>query len=191
VAPSYDGPFDPDFRLESLPDAALERAIAEVCLQGHLLAHSFLLAVSRRWGDDVAREIGVQQLTGIAGVVAMRLARAFDLDVAGVLELHPALLPTPYVSRTVERTGDGAVLSLLDCPALHEVGGWSWPALLRESSRPLEALVQGVDPRARVERLDDLRWSVVADADAEPVKEPVEVTLTKFSTGADFTFASR
>ncbi|MDQ1373077.1 MAG: hypothetical protein QOJ09_415, partial [Actinomycetota bacterium] len=191
VSPSYDGPFDPDFRLESLPPAALERALAEVCLQGHVLVHSFLLTLSRRWGDAVATEVGVHQFTGIAGVDALRLARAFDLDLAGVLDLHPAFLPAPYVERTIERDGDSIVFALQDCAALEEVGGWSWPALLRTSSRPLEALVQAIDGRTRVTRSGELQWTITVDPEAEPAKEPSEVTLTKFSTGADFTFARR
>jgi hypothetical protein len=186
LPPTYAGPFDPDFQLELLPSAALERALDEVCLQGHLLVHSFMLTVARRWGDETAAELGLLQFAGVAGVVATRLVRAFGLDVARVLELHPALLPAPYVARTVEREGDAVVLSVLDCPALEEVGGWSWPALLRRSSRPLEALVQAVDARARVEPVGDLRWSITVDPDAEPATEPAEVTLTKFSTGADF-----
>lgn len=180
-------PFDPDFRLEDLRPATLERALQEICLQGHLLVHSFLLAVTDRWGDDVAREVGVQQFTGIAAVVAVRLARAFDLDVMGVLDLHPAFLPGAYVSRTI----DGARFSLHDCPALDERQGFSWPALLREDSRPLQALVQAVEPRARIEAVGALAWDVVVDPDAPPAKEFDEVTLTRFSTGADFTFAVR
>jgi hypothetical protein len=188
---SYDGPFDPDFRLESLPQAALVRALDEVCLQGHLLVHSFLLTVARRWGDDTARELGLLQFAGVAGVVASRLVRAFGCDIAGVLELHPAFLPLAYVRRTVAVDGDVITLALEDCPALDEVGGWSWPALLRDDHSPLEAIVQAVDPRARVARTGDLQWGVTVDPSAPPAKEQSTVTLTRFSTGADFTFASR
>ncbi|MEY2477654.1 MAG: hypothetical protein QOG87_2969, partial [Actinomycetota bacterium] len=37
----------------------------------------------------------------------------------------------------------------------------------------------------------ELRWDVTVDPSAPPAKEPSTVTLTKFSTGADFTFAAR
>lgn len=176
------GTLDPDFRLEDLSPDMLRRAVDEVCLQGHLLVHSFLLAVARRWGDDVAREIGVQQFMGVGGVVAMRLARAFGLDIPGVLELHPAFRPDGYVRRTV----DGTRLTLEDCPALAEVDGWSWPALLLADVRPLEAVVQAVDARARVRTVSAGTWEVDVDAASPPAREPSEVTLTKFSTGADF-----
>ncbi len=188
---AYGGPFDPEFRLESLPEEALVRALDEVCLQGHLLAHSFMVVVARRWGDETARELGVLQCSGVAGVVATRLVRAFRCDVAGVLELHPAFLPAAYVRREVTVDGDVVRFSLEDCPALDEVGGWSWPALLRDDDRPLEAVAQAVDPQARVERTGDLRWDFTSDPSAPPAKEQATVTLTRFSTGADFTFTPR
>jgi hypothetical protein len=183
---SYAGPFSPDFQLEDLPPDALARAIEEVCLQGHLLAHSFLLTVARRWGDDVAREIGLAQFTGIAGVAAMRLVRVVGADLGEVLDLHPAFRPRAYVDLHLEAIDSGVRVAIGDCPALHENEGLSWIPLLRDDPRPLEALVQAVDPRARVLPAGDLAWDIVTDPDAEPAKEPTEVTLTKFSTGADF-----
>ncbi|MEY2478859.1 MAG: hypothetical protein QOG87_4174, partial [Actinomycetota bacterium] len=178
VVPTYAGPLDPDFRLEKLPEPALRRALEEVCLQGHLLVHSFLLVVERRWGAETARELGVLQFAGVAGVVATRLVRAFGCDVAGVLELHPAFLPTAYVQRRVETDGDVVRFSIEDCPALDEVGGWSWPALLREDDRPLQTLVQTMEPHAQVVRVGDLRWDISIDPAAPPAKEPSTVTLT-------------
>ena len=191
LPPSYDGPLDPDFRLESLPEPALRRALDEVCLQGHLLVHSFLLAVAARWGDETARELGVLQFAGVAGVVASRLVRAFGCDLAGVLEVHPAFLPSAYVTRRVTVDGDVVRLALEDCAALDEVGGWSWTALLREDHSPLQAIVQAVDPRTTVVRTGELAWDIATDPSAPPAEEPSSVTLTRFSTGADFTFASR
>jgi hypothetical protein len=190
-APAYAGPFDPDFQLESLPEPALRRALDEVCLQGHLLVHSFLLTIDRRWGAEAARELGLLQFEGVAAVVADRLVRAFGCDVAGVLELHPAFLPSPYVERTVA-VDEGLVrFSIDDCAALEEVGGWSWPALLRGDERPLRTLVQTVEPRAQVARVGELQWEISVDPAAPPAKEPAAVTLTRFSTGAEFSFASR
>jgi hypothetical protein len=191
LPPSYAGPFDPDFQLEVLPEPALRRALDEVCLQGHILVHSFLLALSRRWDDDVAREVGGLQFAGVAGVVASRLVRAFGCDLAGVLELHPAFLPSGYVARTVERNGEVVHLSIEDCPALEEAHGFSWIALLRDDDAPLHAIAQAVDPHARVERAGDLRWDIASDPSAPAAKEPSAVTLTRFSTGADFAFAAR
>jgi hypothetical protein len=191
LAPPYGGAFDPDFRLEALPDAALGRALDEVCLQGHLLAHSFMLVLARRWGDAVAREVGTLQFAGVAGAVAARLARAFGSDLAGVLELHPAFRPSAYVERTIDVDGDVVRIAITSCPALEEQEDLSWIALLRDSDAPLEALVQAVDPRARVHRAGELRWDITVDPSGPPAKEASAVTLTRFSTGADFRFATR
>jgi hypothetical protein len=197
VAPSYDGPFDPEFRLEALPPAALDRALDEVCLQGHLLAHSFLLAIARRWGDGAAREVGFLQCAGVAGVVATRLARFLGVEgggdgVADVLRLHPLLRPGGYVAAAITRDGEDVVLTLADAPALRERDGWSWPALLASDppagAAVIDALVQGVDPRARTELVGPLTWSVAVDPAATAAPEANAVTLTRFSTGADYVF---
>ncbi len=63
------------------------RAIAdEAALQGHLLSLSGLLSIARRHGEDAAREIGLHQLTGWAGITAGRLC-----GLAGPLNLRPAV----------------------------------------------------------------------------------------------------
>jgi hypothetical protein len=187
AAPAYAGPFDPEFQLDRLPPDALTRAIEEICLQGHLLAHSFMLAVSRRWGADAARASGLAQFTGIAGVAAMRLVRLVGPDLGAVLELHPAFRPRAYVDLQVTPATDGSLrVAIGDCPALHENDGLSWIDLLRDDSRPLEALAQAVDPHARVRVAGELSWDVVVDPSTDVAKELPEVTLTKFSTGTDF-----
>jgi hypothetical protein len=42
-----------------------------------------------------------------------------------------------------------------------------------------------------VVRTGELAWDITVDPSAPPAKEPSSVTLTRFSTGADFAFASR
>lgn len=180
-APSYDGPFDPDFQLEHLGADALARALDEVCLQGHLLVHSFLLAVAARAGDDVARRVGARQLAGIGGVVSSRLAQLGG-GLADVLRRHPAFLPRAYVDVGIDEDGDCVRVAVADCPALHENGGWSWAALMDDVA--LAAIVHGVDPCASVERDGEREWLVGPGTD--PAPEPPEVTLTRFSTGASF-----
>jgi hypothetical protein len=183
AAPSYAGAFNPEFQLETLPPDALARALEEVCLQGHLLVHSFLLAVEGRFGADAARAIAPKQLGGIGGVVSSRLALlGHGLD--AVLELHPAFRPRAYVDMHVERNGSELLLRIGDCPALHENGEWSWAALMTDAA--LAAIVQGVDRRARVRSAGDRAWVITCDPSVEPAPEPNEVTLTRFSTGAEF-----
>jgi hypothetical protein len=191
AAPSYDGPFDPAFQLEHLRPDALGLALEEVCLQGHLLVHGFLLAVESKGGADEARRIGPLQLSGVGGVVSRRLAVLLDagdrggLDaIADVLDLHPAFRPRAYVDVRLDRDGDAVVVELLDCDALGERNDWSWAALMDADA--LSAIVQGVDRRARVSQAGPRRWIVRCDPDTPAAPEPSTVTLTRFSTGAEF-----
>ncbi len=193
----YAGPLELDVRFEDFSASALHAVLDEVALQGHLLSLSFLDAVGRRWGPDVARDVGVKQLTGIAGVTAGRLARALGVaggldGVAAVLAVHPAFRPRAYVDLRVSVAGDRVAVALEDCEALHEELAPSWPMLLAGGGPgPLAAIVQAVDPTGRVEATGERSWEVVVDPATPPADEPSEVTLTKFSTGADFQFADR
>lgn len=197
----YSGPLDPDLRLESFSRSALVVLAQEVVLQGQLLAMSFMAAVEDRHGHGAAVDVGVRQFAGVAGVVAGRLAALLDaprdLDgVAQVLALHPGLAPAGYVDVRVRRTPDAVLVDLLDCPALHEEGVDSWAGLLAAGSDlPLVAAAHAVDPRTVVRRTDVADWPVPDDEvvarwefteGREPLSELAEVTLTRFSTGADF-----
>jgi hypothetical protein len=194
----YAGPLEADLPFEAFSASALHALLDEVALQHHLLAMSFLDAVGRRWGPEQAREVGVRQLTGIAGVTAGRLAAALGVTgggldgVAQVLEVHPALRPRSYVAVRVDREPARVRVVLEDCEALHEELAPSWPQLLAGGgAAPLQAVVQAVDPTARCAVTGERAWEVVLDPAGTPATEPPEVTLTKFSTGADFAFADR
>jgi len=193
----YAGPLEGDVRFEDFSASTLRALLDEVALQGHLLALSFLDAVGRRWGPGVARDVGRKQFTGIAGVAAARLAAALGVEggapgVARVLEVHPAFRPRSYVDLRVDVAGDRVAVAVGDCEALHEELAPSWPQLLVHGGpQPLAAIAQAVDPTASVEVRGERSWEVVLDPAAPPAKEPPEVTLTRFSTGADFVFADR
>jgi hypothetical protein len=187
--PGYAGAFDPEFQLEHLADDALARAVDEICLQGHLLVHSFLLAIEGRFGLDAARAIAPKQLAGIGGVVATRLADGRGLDaIAALLDQHPAFLPRAYVDLRVEREDDALVVALEECAGLEENLGLSWSALMNADA--LAAIVHGADRRARVRDAGARRWVVTCDPDETPAREANEVTLTRFSTGAEFNLES-
>jgi len=190
----YGGPLDPDLCFEDFARSTLLTVAQEVCLQGHLLTLSFLAAIEHRFGREAAIEIGGKQFVGVAGVAASRLHRALGLDaspdaIATVLELHPAFHPRAYVDVRVEH-GDDLVVHLGPCEGLAEPSGCSWPAFLAQDHRALEAIVQAVEPRARCRQVpasgEEHAWQVVIGD--TPAPEPREVTLTRFSTGADFVF---
>ena len=192
----YAGALVDHLRWHDFSRSALVRIAEEVCLQGHLLALAFRRAVAERGDEEQAQDLTRRQLTGIAGLASERIRAALDLPsgldgAAAVLAVHPALAPRAYVDVSVERDehlvvrlgrGDGATVD------------GAWPSLIdADHLKPLEALVRGVDSHLHVEVLDDrpdaLLVEVVAGAVAAPEAE--EVTLARFSGGADFRFSDR
>jgi hypothetical protein len=196
---SYAGPVDPDLRLEDFAEPALRALCREFALQGHLLAMSFAAALRGRIEAAEVAEVLRAQLTGVAGVVAGRLARLLpaggrttEQRIADVLELHPLMQPRDYVDVWVDGEGE-TVIALGDCDATEEVVALGWAALLGDgrADSAIDAIVAGVEPGATVELIEAplgrrRAWRVVLGG--EPRPEAAEVTLTRFSSGADFEF---
>jgi hypothetical protein len=189
----YSGPLLSDVDFGAFSHAALVRIADEVCLQMHLLVLSFTLAVRTRAKDDVALEqsIRTKQLIGIAGVAAERIHRALKLPdgVEGalrVLELHPLLNPAAYVSADV----DPGRVHVRRSPA-YEDGAWI-SLVSPASDKPLQAIVQAVDPTLRAEVTGTQSdWTVRVIKTDTPAKELGEVAVTKFSGGASWVFEDR
>jgi len=193
----YSGPLLSDLDFRQWSASALRRIAGEVCIQGHLLALSFL-ASTRNYvdTDEEARSFSRRQFTGVAGVVAQRLRAALGLggnlcDVAAVLSLSPGLLPTTYTGCRVELAERLLVRIDRTAPA---AGDGSWPTLLdAEHLEPLDAIVGAADRHYRCvvveDSCDELVVQVVMGDEELPV--PDEVRLTEFSTGADFAFTDR
>jgi hypothetical protein len=176
--------------------SALVRMAEEVCLQGHLLTLSYLLAVRARADDATAAAFARKQCTGVAGVVAGRLRTALQLpgDVTGaaqLLLLHPAFNPIGYAGLTVE-LGDELLIRIdRQSPAARD---GAWPSLLdADHLEPIDAILQAVDAALHaVAARDDaeaLEVRVVRGAPA--AAEAPEVQLTRLSTGASFVLAER
>lgn len=195
-AADYAGPLVTDVDFTAFSHAALVRIADEVCLQMHLLDRGFVMAVRDRAEDEeVLRTLRRQQLTGAAGIGALRLARALGVsrDEAGarrILSIHPLLNPAAYVDADVPLGGGPLTVRP---GAAHEDGAWislvgpQWPVAL-------QAIVQALDPHLDVEvtpRADDGTWSADVVRREEPAEELPEVAVTKFSTGTDFAFEER
>jgi hypothetical protein len=187
----YGKPLDADLAMRDFATPTLRAIVDEVSLQGHLLVMAFSDSVDRRLGSEAAKEAVSKQFTGVAGVTAERLKRAYDLDVsaeavATVFELHPAFHPREYVDFSVEVVGDTVELALGDCPAADEEFV-SWiTTIAGGDDRALSAIAAGVDPHWQVRSLGENRWRVErGDTAADELEE---VTLTKFSGGVAFGF---
>lgn len=189
----YSGPLLGDLDFAAFSHSALVRMADEVCLQMHLLNLSFLIALRKRCASDGVQlgEISTKQLVGIAGIAAERIHRALGLP-AGiegalrVLELHPLLNPSAYVSAAI----DDAALEVRTSPA-HEDRGWitlCGPG----RSQPLQAIVRAVDPHLDVEVTGTASdWTLRVVERPEAAKEFDEVAVTRFSTGSSFEFEPR
>lgn len=199
----YTADLDADLVMERFSSATLAALMDEVCLQGHLLSRAFLLHVAERATGDEAISIGARQLCGIAGLTAKRLARLLGAgpDLAGVsavLGVHPMFLPHSYTGlTTTAAAAHGLQLHLGPGPATAEDDGLTWPAILtRDDDSGLRAAVQCVAPQGQVERIEPAgpaaaSWRIWIDPGSEPAGQPDEVTLTEFSTGAEFRFERR
>jgi hypothetical protein len=183
----YNGPLQADLDFGTFSRETLVALLNEVALQGHLLTLAFADAVERRSDAATSADIVRKQFTGIAGVAASRIAKALGTkDITTVLGLHPAFHPRTYIDVTLNENA----IVLNDCPALGDRPGRSWADVLAGGAdEPLDAIVQAVDPRARVARRSERAWDVRVGP--EPLQIKREVRLTRMSTGADFAFEDR
>ncbi|WP_107656550.1 hypothetical protein [Nocardia suismassiliense] len=193
----YAGPLLSDLRFADFSKSALVRMADEVCLQHHLLALGFLIAVRTRLEPDAAIEIGRKQFAGIAGLTAERLRKGLQLGddmaaLATVLRLHPAWNPLSYTGvRVVETEGNVQLTLPRDSGA---VSDGVWPALIdAEHLAPIDAMARAVNPRfaARTTDSSDSALTVEITRTDKSFRESSEVALTRFSTGAAFTFTDR
>jgi hypothetical protein len=192
--PDYAGPFDAKLRLESLSQGALVAALREFSLQAHLLASSASLFLSGRHPQDAVREVLANQWVGANWVTAERIAKELDLSgggieaVAQVLALHPAL-PLGLDAKLEAAGANAARLQLSGPPALLDPEAPGWLGILAAGDpRPLEAIAQAVDPRARVTPAGPHAFALTVDPKAAPAEQPQAATLTKLSTVAGWHF---
>jgi hypothetical protein len=189
----YSGPLVSDLDFAGFSHSALVRMADEVCLQMHLLNLSFVITVGARAGADtaLAADICTKQLIGVAGIGAERIHRALQLPggiegAMAVARLHPLFNPAAYVD--TEFGPD--VITVRRSPA-HEDG--AWVSLVTPSElRPLQAVVQAVDPHLDVEiGGTEQEWTARVTETDSPAQEFGEVAVVRFSGGASFQFEPR
>ncbi len=195
----YTRSLDPDLVLEQFSSATLSAMLDEIALQGQLLARAFLVELADRVAADDMRAIGIAQASGIAGLATKRLAAMLGADpsltgLAEVLDVHPLFHPRQYVEAVVH-LGSELRVELHPCAAFDEDDGLSWAGLLAGpgGDEILHSAVVCHLPTANVVRTAEglATWNITNDPSAEPASQPDAVTLTEFSTGADFAFERR
>lgn len=185
----YSGPLFEQLHLEQLSHSALVVVCSELAVQVHLLIAGLLYSVAQRYGEEAALAVAEFQMTGSSWVMSNRLSAWLGCEAGGiddiiaVLGVHPAFQPCQYWDVQLTRVDDDrARLQLRDCPALREAMPYGWAALLaRGLDGGLLGLVQGVDPRARIEQVSSnpLVWEIGIDRDAAAVEEPLAVQVAK------------
>ncbi|MFD0363843.1 hypothetical protein ACFQZZ_20530 [Nocardia sp. GCM10030253] len=210
----YSGPLLSDLRFADFSKSALVRIADEVCLQHHLLTLGFMIAVRARLGPDAAAgadpaaragagpkaaamTMGRKHFTGIAGISSERIRAALGLGddpaaLAEVLRLHPAWNPLPYTGVEITETSDTVLLRIPHRSDATADG--AWPAMIdADHLAPLDAMARGVNPRFVTQAIatDEHGWTVEMALAPQPFREATEVTLTRYSTGASFTFTDR
>ena len=101
-----------------------------------------------------------------------RLRTWVVVAIAALLVLNP-LMPDGYVDADVALVDDETLeVSIGPCDALDDRDTPSPLDTLRDDDPAVIAtVVRAVNPRAKVDRVDERRWSVRIDPDAEPVPE--------------------
>lgn len=188
----YSGPLLSDLRAADWSRSALVRLCEEMALQQHMLAIGFRWGIAEHSGED-RPDILAKQLTGIAGLTAARLREALGVGrtasgLAAVLAAHPLLNPVQYTQAQVELTDEVVAVHLPSRSDATDDGGWL-AVVDAEKLDALNAIGQGVDPTWQVA---SAAWGdrglTIEFGRGDPADEPVEVAITRFSTGAAFAF---
>ncbi|HSC76301.1 MAG TPA: hypothetical protein VLB90_08710 [Pseudomonadales bacterium] len=188
----YSGPVFEQLQLEQLSHAALVVICKEMAIQNHLLINSLMIAIAEKYGAEAAHAVAEFQMTGSGWVMSNRLrdwlGHKADSGIDAIIDvcaIHPAFQPCEYHAIAIEKTGaNSASFQLLDCAALHEKEelslGW-FAALQRGQTAGLEAIMKGVDPRARLvaRDADILAWDIVIDDVLTESADPLAVQIAK------------
>lgn len=187
----YTGPVFEQLQLEQLSHAALVVVCKEIAIQNHLLIVSLMMAIAEKYGKEAAYKVSEFQMTGSGWVMSNRLCNWLGCKEGGidaiinVCAVHPAFQPCEYHAIEITKTGsNSASICLLDCPALQEKEefsfGW-FATLARGQTAGLEAILKGVDPRARLvnREADKLTWDIVVDDVLVESPDPLAVQIAK------------
>lgn len=182
----YSGPFIPDLVLEDFSQPALVSLCKEFSMAGHLLVRSVMIAIQKRWGKDVMKELARLQWLSSATVYVERIRRALNIQgddmgaILKMLQVDPAF-PHGYVDFGCKCVDEKrGYFWINDCPMLSDDEPRGWLTLLSDINDPgFNAVVTAVNPRAHCLPAESadlaldgvkpvLAWEIVIDPDAEP-----------------------
>jgi hypothetical protein len=111
-------------------------------------------------------------------------SRSIDA-IIDVCAVHPAFQPCEYHAVDIKKTSENsASIQLLNCLALQEKDEYAfgWFAMLaRGKTAGLEAIMKGIDPRARLAvRADEvITWDIIIDDALTEMPDPLAVQIAK------------
>ncbi len=168
----YSGDFRPDLRLEHLAHPVLVRQAKEFALDNHLLMRAAYFSVDENFSTDLLDDAAPQHRAAImpAAVRRLRAALAIEGDdmaaVAKLLQLDPFLVED-YVDYRVEVHDElSGAIEFVGGPGLDDNvcrSPMDWPDGFRFTA-------EAVNPRCVVTQVDDRRWELRIDPDAEPAQ---------------------
>ncbi len=168
----YSGDFRPDLRLEDLAHPVLVRQAKEFALDNHLLMRAAYFSVDENFSTGLLDDAAPQHRAAIMPAVVRRLRGALAIEgddmaaIAKLLQLDPFLVED-YVDYRVEVHDElsGAV-EFVGGPGLDD-------GVCRSPMDWLDGFrftAQAVNPRCVVTQVDDRRWELRIDPDAEPAQ---------------------
>ena len=190
----YSHPLLNNLPLEGFSSSVLSLIGQEACVQGQLLAMAFWKAIEKRSNVEEANRIATKQFVGVAGVVAERLKKFFQLNgglsaISQVINFHPAFLPDSYAGLNAELQGDQLLVDVENLRARAEKLASNWLGLPDPTlGIALQAIAQAVEPRASCSSDSNGHWIIQLGDHLRPESE--EVSLTRFSSGATWDFGS-
>jgi hypothetical protein len=187
----YSGPLVSDVDFTKFSHSTLVRLADEVCIQMHLLSLGLARALEARTDTTAGNSIRVSQMIGFGAAAAERLLAVLKLPpnadgAKRILELHPMFNPAAYVS--AEWEGDRLVFTRSQA---HD--DEAWVSLLgRDEVRPLQAIVQAVDPTLDVDVVEvSDGWAVAVTEGHDAAPETKEAAVTKMGDIATWQFEKR
>jgi hypothetical protein len=157
----------------------------------HLLSLGLERALGARTDSATANSIRVSQMIGFGAGAAERLQVALKMPsnadgAKRILELHPMFNPAAYVS--AEEEGDQLVFTRSQA---HD--DEAWVSLLgRDEVRPLQAIVQAVDPTLDVDVVEvSDGWAVAVTEGHDAAPQTKEGAVTKMGDIATWQFEKR
>lgn len=168
----YSGEFRPDLRLEDLSHPVLVRQAKEFALDNHLLMRAAYFSVDENFNPELLDTAAPQHRAAIMPAAVNRLRDALaiegdDMNVVGkMLQLDPFLVEE-YVDYRVEVHDDANA-------SIEFLGGVGLDDDVCRS--PMDWLdgfqftAQAVNPQCVVEQVDDRRWELRIDPDADPAE---------------------